>query len=105
MIKHFEESKLPTGIPTDILVIDDDEQNGNLNTLVSEHVAMENQYPDNPYGAQIGYPSDNNIWGGMSDPAKQVGFAIQTAIGRPISVFWVDFSITKVFPLSKYNGG
>lgn len=105
MIKHFEESKLPTGIPADVLVIGDDEQNGDLDTLVSEHIAMENQYPNNPYGAQIGYPSDNNIWDSMSDPAKQLGLPIQTAIGRPISVFWVDFSITKVFPPSQYNGG
>lgn len=105
MIKHFDEAKLPTGIPADILVICDDEQNGNLATLVSEHVAMENQYPNNPYGAQIGYPSDNRIWGSMSDPAKQVGSAVQTAIGRPISVFWVDFSITTLFPPLQYNGG
>lgn len=105
MIKHFDESKLPTGIPTDILVICDDENNGDLNTLVTEHVAMENQYPNNSYGAQIGYPSDKNIWGSMSDPAKEVGLAVQTAIGRPISVFWVDFTITNVFPPLQYNSG
>ena len=104
MIKHFDASKLPTGIPKDILIIDDSQQNENLNTLVSEHVAMENQYPENPYGAQIGYPSDKIIWGSMSDPVKQLGSAVQTAIGRPISVFWVDFSITEVFPPLQYNG-
>jgi Carbohydrate binding domain len=103
MIKHFDEMKLPTGIPTDILIIGDDEQNGNLNTLVSEHVAMENRFPNNPYGAQIGYPSDKNIWGSMSNPAKTIGTAIQTAVGKPISVIWVDFSITQVFPKSQYD--
>ncbi|HEX7576331.1 MAG TPA: hypothetical protein VF360_08125, partial [Candidatus Methanoperedens sp.] len=104
MIKHFDKSKLPTQIPKDILVIDDSQENENLNTLVSEHVAMEKQYPKNPYGAQIGYPSDKIIWGSMSDPVKQLGSAVQTAIGRPISVFWVDFSITEVFPPLQYNG-
>ncbi len=102
MIKHFEESKLPTGITTDILVVCDDEQNGNLSTLVSEHKSMSSQYPNNKFGAQIGYPSDKNIWGSMSDPIKQIGSAIKTEIGRPISVFWVDFSIKEVFPTSQY---
>ncbi len=105
MIKHYEESALPTGIDTDILVICDDEQNGNLATLVSEHVAMESRFPNNRYGAQYGYPSDKSIWGSMSDPAKQIGNAIQSEIGRPISYFWVDFSITTVFPPSQYNTG
>jgi hypothetical protein len=97
MIKHFEESKLPTGIPSDILIICDDEENGNLNTLVSEHKAMENRFPNNPFGAQYGYPSDKKIWQGMSDPVKQIGSAIEDAIGRPISLFWVDFSIQQLY--------
>ena len=97
MIKHFEESKLPTGIPSDILIVCDDEQNGNLKTLVSEHVAFENHFQNNPFGAQYGYPSDENIWGGMQDPVKQVGDDIQDAIGKPISLFWVDFSIHQLY--------
>ncbi len=103
MLKHYDESKLPTGIPSDVLIVCDDEQNGNLNTLVSEHVAMENQYPNNPFGSQYGYPSDSNIWSGMSDPIKQIGTSIQSSIGRPISVFWVDFSIKTVYPPSIWN--
>ena len=98
MIKHFEESKLPTGIPSDVLIVCDDEQNGNLNTLVSEHVVMEKQFPNNPFGAQYGYPSDENIWDSMQDPVKQIGDAIRNAIGRPISLFWVDFSIEQLYP-------
>jgi hypothetical protein len=104
MIKHFDEAKLPTGIPTDVLVVDDDEDNGNLNTLVSEHVSMANTYPNNPYGAQYGYPSDQNIWGSMSGPVKQIGDAIKSALNsRVISIFWVDFSITTIYPPSTWD--
>jgi hypothetical protein len=104
MIKHFEESKLPTGIPTDVLVVCDDEDNGNLNTLVSEHVSMAGTYPSNPYGAQYGYPSDQNIWGGMTDPVKQIGDAIKNGLNsRAISVFWVDFSIKTIYPTATWN--
>jgi hypothetical protein len=104
MIKHFDEAKLPTGIPADVLVVDDDEQNGNLNTLVSEHVAMASHYPNNPYGAQYGYPSDSNIWSSMSNPVKQIGDAIKTALSnRIISVFWVDFSIKTIYPPATWN--
>ena len=104
VIKHYDENKLPTGIPTDILVICDDEQNGDLITLVADHKLMERQYPGNPFGSQIGYPSDQLIWSGQTDPAKYIGSAIQTAIGRPVSVFWVDFSIITVFPPSQFDG-
>ena len=104
MIKHFDESKLPTGIPADILVVDDDEDNGNLNTLVSEHVSMASTYPNNPYGAQYGYPSDQGIWGSMQDPVKEIGDAIKDALSpRAISVFWVDFSIQTVYPPSTWD--
>jgi hypothetical protein len=97
MIKHYEESKLPTGIPTDILVVCDDEENGNLNTLLSEHEAMANRFSNNPFGAQYGYPSDENIWSSMQDPVKQLGDAIQERVGKPISLFWVDFSIQQLY--------
>ena len=98
MIKHYEESKLPTGIPTDILIVCDDEENGNLNTLLSEHEVMESRFPNNPFGAQYGYPSDRNIWSGMQDPVKQLGDAIQEILDKPISLFWVDFSIQQLYP-------
>ncbi|MBN2202572.1 MAG: hypothetical protein JW700_00065 [Candidatus Aenigmarchaeota archaeon] len=98
MIKHFEESKLPTGIPSNILIVCDDEENGKLNTLVSEHALMESKFKNNPFGAQYGYPSDKNIWQDMQDPIKQLGNAIEDRIGRPISHFWVDFSIMDLYP-------
>ncbi|VVB51197.1 Carbohydrate binding domain protein [uncultured archaeon] len=103
MIKHFDELKLPTGIPTDILVVCDDQFNINLPSLVEEHRTLASRFPKNPFVAQIGYPSDKAIWGTMSDPAKTIGTAIQTAVRKPISVIWVDFSITTVFPPSKYG--
>lgn len=104
MIKHFDESKLPTGIPSDILVLCDDEDNGNLGTLVSEHEAVADRFPGNPFGAQYGYPSDENIWGGMDDPVFEVGEAVASALSpRAISFFWVDFSIEEIYPPSTWD--
>ena len=65
---------------------------------MSEHELVEAKFPNNPFGAQYGYPSDENIWGSMSDPIKQLGDAIAQGIGRPISYFWVDFSIADIYP-------
>ena len=103
MIKHFDPAKLPTGIPTDVLVVSDDEQNGDINTIVAEHKEMAGIYLNNRFGAQIGYPSDKNIWGNMDDPVKTLGDAVESGIRRDISIFWVDFSISQVFPKAKYD--
>jgi hypothetical protein len=105
MIKHYEANALPTGIAQDILVVCDDEQNGNLATLVAEHVEIANRFPSNPYGAQIGYPSDSNIWSGYSDKVGQLGTAVKNGVGssRPISIIWVDFSLTTPYPESTWD--
>jgi hypothetical protein len=107
MIKHYDEAKIPTGIASDILIVGDDESNGNQATLVAEHKAIASQFPSNPYGAQIGYWSDHGWWGSISDPSKTIGTAVQTSVGKPISVFWVDMdgSLPAAFPYAQYNTG
>ncbi len=103
MLVHYDTDKIPTGIPTDILIVDNTEDNGNLATLVSENVLMEEEYPNNPYGAQIGSTSDMPIWSAKTDPVKDIGDAIRTGTGRPISIFWSDESIVTLFPPAIYN--
>jgi hypothetical protein len=95
LLKHFEERYLPPTYRGDIIFCCDDEQNGSLNSFLSEHRTMAEFCYPNPVIYQIGYPSDKSWWGRYSDPPQVLGDALinQTRDGQECGVIWVDFSL------------
>ncbi len=57
------------------------------------------KFSPNQVAFQIGYETDSNWWRQYRDPAEAIGNAILTSITNTKGVFWVDFTITQIFPL------
>lgn len=105
-VKHWDESYLAN--VSGVVYVDDSEENGSLNGMISSFKTFANKFLGNDVGFQIGYPSDKSWWGNMSNPPKQIGDAIIATMPNTsiYGIYWVDFSITDinwVVPTTKYR--
>lgn len=98
-LKHFWPDWMPPHYRGDIIFIDDGQQFISLNDMVNNFKNWADRFPSNKVGFQFGYPSDENWWNKSSDPPKEIGDAILSSIPNTFGLFWVDFSITQVFPV------
>ncbi len=95
-LKHFNREFLPQNYRGDIIFIDDSEQNGSLDKLLTNMKSFSDFFYPNPVMFQIGYPSDRFWWNNLAKPTPQtIGNALlkQTKSGQSAGVIWVDFSL------------
>ncbi len=111
IIKHFDSTMLPKGIPR-VIYLTDTCNFSSLNAAVTDYVAWANTFAGSQVGYQFGYdlfevgsPDDQLWWGPLGTngtPAKVITDKIMTA--RPstdiYSVYWADFTIKTQFPLN-----
>lgn len=83
----------------------DDSQDFNFaanpfSAMVSEFKSWALKFSPNKSAFQFGYPADSVWWKQFPDPMKTIGDALSTSIPTLDGLFWVDFTLTKVFPIT-----
>lgn len=102
-LKHYGQDWMPAKFRGQILFVDDSQDftwtARPLNGMVSEFKAWGEKFKPNPVGFQYGYPVDQTWWDDFTDPAQTIGDALLANIPTCAGLFWVDFTITELFPV------
>jgi hypothetical protein len=97
-LKHFTKSRMPGTYRGSIMFVDDSQQFSSSTACVNEFKAWGQAFAPSPVGFQFGYPDDRPWWSRLSNPPAALGNALKDAIPNTKALFWVDFTITEVFP-------
>lgn len=103
-LKHYGSSWMPPNYRGNIIFIDDSQgfySSNPLSQMVNEFKAWGNMFYPNKVGFQIGYPNDSTWWQKYPDPVYTIGNALMTNIPNCNSILWVDFTINKIYPVTK----
>ncbi len=98
-LKHWEKEWMPATYRGSILFVDDSQGFLSLTEMTAEFSDWARFFAPNMVGFQFGYEADAPWWRQYSDPAKTIGDAILSKASNIGGLFWVDFTITQVFPL------
>ena len=103
-LKHYDTKWMPTTYRGNILFVDDS-QDFNWSTapyddFISEFQTWGKKFSPNKTAFQFGYEADSTWWRKFSDPMKTIGDTLFSQISNCYGVFWVDFTITKIFPIT-----
>ncbi len=99
-LKHYGQNWMPPTYRGDILFVDDSQDFTSLSAMVSEFKAWGNKFKPNKVAFQFGYPIDKPWWSKLNDPIKTIGNSLFTNITNCYGVFWVDFTINDVYPIT-----
>ncbi|MGE5362770.1 MAG: T9SS type A sorting domain-containing protein [Bacteroidota bacterium] len=107
-LKHFTKSRMPASYRGDIMFIDDSQDfttsshkaSDALNNMINEFKAWGNSFPGSKVAFQYGYSVDEWWWSQLNDPLKTIGDRLMQAIPNCGGLFWVDFTIAKLFPVT-----
>jgi hypothetical protein len=106
-LKHYNKDWMPPEYRGDILFVDDSQDFGWANDpfglMVNEFGEWAAEFSPNPSAFQFGYPADQSWWSQLNDPPQDIGQALIDNIPECYGIFWVDFTITQIFPVSGYN--
>jgi hypothetical protein len=101
LIKHWDPTWLGSGHVPGVTYITDSLNHGSYNAAITDYVSWANHFSGSEIGYQIGYEEDMSWWLPMADPATTIIADIKTQVptANIYSVYWVDFAITKEFPV------
>jgi len=99
-LKHYRPEWMPPTYRGDIIFIDDGQQFSSIEQMKYYFKVWSDNFTNNKVSYQIGYPSDEIWWKEFKDPVKDIGNALIDAIPNLYGLYWVDFSITKIFPMN-----
>ncbi len=102
-LKHYTTNRMPPVYRGDILFVDDSQgfgfANNPLEYMVYEYGNWAATFAPNLSAFQFGYPGDQSWWSAFEDPPAHIGQALLDDIPSCGGLFWVDFTVTDVFPL------
>lgn len=97
-LKHYSISWMPPKYRGSIIFIDDSQGFSSLNQIISEFKSWGNAFSNNKVAFQVGYEADQWIWNALSDPVKDLGDKLFSAVPNMYAFYWVDFTIVQLFP-------
>ena len=97
---HFRTEWMPPTYRGDIIFINDGQQYASFNDMKTNFIEWANYFSNNKVGYHYGFPADEFWWSTINDPAKTIGQELISSIPNLYSLYWVDFSITKIFPIT-----
>jgi hypothetical protein len=100
-LKHYDPNYLPQTYRDGIVFVDDSENVGSATNLMNDFKAFAQRFSPAPLAFQFGYPSDKSWWSAYADPPKTIGDMILNAIPNTVGLFWVDFSMPDIWPLTQ----
>lgn len=98
-LKHWDVNYMPPTYRDGIVFMDDGQRYNSIEDLVSSFSAWGQHFNPAPVGFQYGYPSDSFWWENLQDPPAAIGKALLEKIPNTSALFWVDFTITQIFPI------
>ncbi len=98
-LKHWLTGKMPPLYRGDILFVDDSQDFPSLAAMTSEFKDWSMAFPANNVAFQFGYPIDSVWWKQYADPMKKIGDTLLAVIPNCAGLFWVDFTVNKVYPI------
>jgi hypothetical protein len=102
-IKHYNTRWMPPDYRGNIFFVDDSQDfnwgSDHLQLMVDEYRDWGATFSPNASGFQFGYPADRNWWSAYDDPPQTIGQALLDNIPECKGIFWVDFTVTEIFPL------
>ncbi len=100
-LKHWVAAKMPPTVREGLFFIDDSQGLSSLAELSAEFQQWGAHFSPAPVGFQVGYEADEGWWSKLSDPPGDIAAELLGKIPNSRGVFWVDFTVTKVFPIPK----
>ena len=97
-LKHWEIDWMPPTYREDIVFINDHQSFEDLEAMLANFTAWGEHFAPAPVGYQFGNASDHKWWKPMEDPVKKIGQTLLDEIPNTTALFWVDFTITQLFP-------
>jgi len=98
-LKHWDGDWMPRTYRGSIIFVADSQGFSSLNEMVGVFSEWGKPFAPNDVAFQFGYEPDSSWWTRLVDPPKAIGDAISSSVGNAKGLFWVDFTITQVFPL------
>jgi Secretion system C-terminal sorting domain len=99
-LKHYAQSWMPPSYRGAILFVDDSQEfTSGLPQMVSEFKSWGSKFAPNKVAFQFGYPIDSTWWRQYADPPKAIGDALLANVPNTYGLFWVDFTVVRVFPV------
>ena len=102
-LKHYTTNRMPPEYRGDILFVDDSQDfnfsNCPLCTMTDEYGQWAETFAPNRSAFQFGYPADQSWWQDYDDPPATIGQSLIDNIPTCGGLFWVDFTVTDIFPL------
>ena len=89
---------MPPTARKDIIFIDDSQGFESLLEMKDEFIEWGNAFKDASVSFQVGYSADKKWWWEFEDPIKTIGQELGKNVPNMESLFWVDFTLLKVFP-------
>ncbi len=102
-LKHYGQAWMPPTYRGNILFVDDSQDFTSLNSMVSEFKSWGNRFKPNKVAFQFGYPVDKPWWSKLADPVKTIGNALLSNVSNCYGVFWVDFTLNDVYPVTSID--
>lgn len=97
-LKHYAQAWMPPLYRGNILFVDDSQQFYSLPAMISEFRMWGEKFYPNQVAFQFGYPADKPWWCELNDPPATMGKAMLAEIPNAYGLFWVDFTISQIFP-------
>lgn len=99
-LKHYSYSWMPPSFRGDILFVDDSQGFTGLTQMTNEFETWGSHFSTNDVAFQFGYPADSTWWQLFADPPQTIGNSLRSNILNCYGLFWVDFTICKVFDIT-----
>ena len=101
-LKHWDRDWMPKNYRGDIIFVDDSQMLESFEKMLDEFVVYWADYfKPNTIFCQVGYRSDRQWWEKLKTPPKDIGMTIASNINQNCGIFWVDFTLRDVLPVSK----
>ncbi|MCX6152075.1 MAG: T9SS type A sorting domain-containing protein [Ignavibacteriales bacterium] len=107
-LKHYASRWMPTSYRGNILFVDDSQDfttsghnvSASFNYMANEFTNWGNSFSKNKVAFQFGYKADEWWWSQFNDPMLTIGNKLIQKIPNCAGLFWVDFTINKLFPVT-----
>jgi len=97
-LKHWEIAWMPPTVREGIFFINDTQDFDSIDSLLENFSAWGEHFAPAPVGFQFGYHTDRKWWRDLEDPPLEIGEKLLQNIPNTQALYWVDFTITDVFP-------
>lgn len=102
-LKHYTQNRMPSVYRGDLIFVDDSQMFQSFNQMVNEFKSWGNSFAGSKVAFQYGYPADRFWWNALNLPPQTIGAKLIEQVPNCSALFWVDFSINDVFPVTNID--